>query len=104
MTVFESWKSNIGKVKLPVSDHDEGSAMKLHETNHRATTQVTNVLRFAAWFVILVLLILATLWQPASAQPGARSAEMVVKLNSERGMQRASSQHHRSLDDRAYPH
>jgi hypothetical protein len=42
--------------------------MKLHQTSHRVTTPATGVLRFAARFVMLVLLILATLRQPVSAQ------------------------------------
>jgi hypothetical protein len=54
--------------KFPACDHDKSFAMKLHQTSHRVTTPATGVLRFAARFVMLVLLILATLRQPASAQ------------------------------------
>ncbi len=42
--------------------------MKLHETDHRATTPMTNVPQFRPEFVILLLLILVAAWQPASAQ------------------------------------
>jgi hypothetical protein len=54
--------------RFPACDHDKSFAMKLHQTSHRVTTPATGVLRFAAQFVMLVLLILATLRQPASAQ------------------------------------
>jgi hypothetical protein len=65
---FKAGNRILAMPKFPASNNDESFAMKPHETNHRATTPVTNALRFAVWFVILVLLILATLRQPARAQ------------------------------------
>jgi hypothetical protein len=70
--------------KFPACDHDKSFAMKLHKASHRVTTPATGVLRFAARFVMLVLLILAALRQPASAQqpdrvhPAPLTAEQVV--------------------------
>jgi hypothetical protein len=86
--------------RFPASDHDEGFAMKPHETNHRATTPVTNVLRFAARFVLLALPILATVGQPASAQqpdsvpianPAPLTTEQVVYNLTQMNLHRAQA-------------
>jgi hypothetical protein len=42
--------------------------MRLHRTDHRAVAPGVNVLHFRSEFVILSLLILIVVWQPASAQ------------------------------------
>ena len=46
----------------------KGFAMTLHATDHRATMPSTNVLHLRSEFVIALLLIMASIWQPASAQ------------------------------------
>jgi hypothetical protein len=58
--------------------------MKPRQPDHRATTQIANVFRFPAEFVILLLVILVILSQPASAQqPDTRPASSPSPLTVE---------------------
>lgn len=63
---------------------DEGFAMKLQKTDNRVTTPTKCAFHFRCEFVILLLLSLAALWQPASAQqpdtaPVAESAPLTAE-------------------------
>ena len=63
---------------------NEGFTVSVRVRDHRATKQIACVLGFRAKFVILLLLILATAWQPAGAQlsdtiPAANPSPLTVK-------------------------
>jgi hypothetical protein len=58
--------------------------MKLHKTEHRATTPITNATSCRSAFVVLLLMALMALWQPARGQqPDAASVASCAPLTAE---------------------
>lgn len=76
--------------------------MKVRVTDHRATMQIANVLCFRGESAILLLLVLATLWQPANAQrsdttpaasPSPLTVDQVVRNLAQMNLHRVEALH-----------
>ncbi len=67
---------------------DEDIAMKQHDTDRRVMTPIANVFHFRSGLVILLLLMLAALWQSTSAQqPDITTAPNRAPLTAEQVVQ-----------------